>query len=289
MKYLCYILFTGGLLFGNSAILAQQRVDADLTNTSGQQEICAWYTTDIRYGELEKEEILLKELKAFQDGYAELTVDHFGIDEEIIFSLEQANNANAVFSIQLKNGNVFIIKDGETSGTNVGAYVNEDVFRIERELNKIYFSKNGIKYSIDDSLEPNRILHARLEVIKATESQSVKPHIQFEFPLVRPREFTQLKKQLDASYVPAKDGYLCFKYIEDYATVGNENDEVKYVIYDQTRTPQTPNPAPTLPNQYGVNWQILKLPNGLNTGGFYVLEVNGANKGEIYYLRFKVL
>ena len=287
MKYLCYILFTGGLLFGNSAILAQQRVDADLTNTSGQQEICAWYTTDIRYGELGKEEILLKELEAFQDGYAELTVDHFGIDEEIVFSLERANNTNEVFSIQLKNGNVSI--DDGAGWTNVGAYVNGDVFRIGRELSKIFFTKNGVRYSEEGVLEPNRVLHARLEVIKATAAQSVKPNIQFEFPLVRPREFTQLKKQLDASYVPAKDGYLCFKYIEDYATVGNENDEIKYVIYDQTRTPQTPSPSPTLANQYGVNWQILKLPNGLNAGEFYVLEVNGANKGKIYYLRFKVL
>ena len=161
-------------------------------------------------------------------------------------------------------------------------------------MNKIYYVQNGTRYSsggteITGTLEPSISLYSRLEVIEATANQNTKPKIQLKFPLVRPREFTQLKKQLDAAYVPAKDGYLCFKYIEDYAIVVNQNDKIEYKIYDQFRVPQTPANTSILDNQYGVNWQILKLPTGLVQNAYYVLEVNGANKGEIYYLRFKVL
>ncbi|MEM8909572.1 MAG: hypothetical protein AAGD05_17120, partial [Bacteroidota bacterium] len=168
---------------------------------------------------------------------------------------------------------------------------NQDVFRIERILNKIYYYKNNVRYTVEGTLNPNRVLVARVNVTKATDSQGNLPHLELEFPIVRPREFTVLKNQLDGSYVKTKGDYLCFQYIEDYAIVTNENDEIEYAIYDQAWLPKSHNagdPLPTLSNEYGVNWKVLELPNNLVAGDYYVLQVNGPNKGESYYLRFQM-
>lgn len=99
--------------------------------------------------------------------------------------------------------------------------------------------------------------------------------------------YTTLRKELDGSYVNISNGRtLNFQYIEDYAIVNNENDKITCKVYDWTRTVQY---STELDNEYGVNWQNLTFPQSsqISDDTFYVLEVEGANKGEKYYLRIK--
>lgn len=106
----------------------------------------------------------------------------------------------------------------------------------------------------------------------------------------RPDLYTLLKKQLDGSYVLTHTyfngvQYLLFKYIEDYAIVSGENDQLKYAIYDwKGETVQ----SGSMSNSYGVNWQSLKIDNYPYTNSpFYIIEVTNINKNEKYYLRFR--
>jgi photosystem II stability/assembly factor-like uncharacterized protein len=97
-----------------------------------------------------------------------------------------------------------------------------------------------------------------------------------------------LKKKLDATYYTLFNGYLKFKFDEEYVNNGNE---IEFKIYDKARNVVISHTSTSvnLPIVYKDNRWALNLffINPTLQPGFYVMEVKD-RKGEISMLRFKI-
>ncbi|MEL6866076.1 MAG: hypothetical protein AAFP19_16735, partial [Bacteroidota bacterium] len=154
---------------------------------------------------------------------------------------------------------------------------------IERCLDKILFYKGETAYPNVATVSGSFDMIAKLEIMEANKWNGTAPNIVFSFPNKLATGYASIRKALDGSYALAKTNKLRFTYMEGYAT--SPSDQIKCQVFDSDRAIKI---DVNMPNTYGVNWKTLAIPSGvLTTDEFYVLEVTGANKGEVYYLRFK--
>ena len=101
-------------------------------------------------------------------------------------------------------------------------------------------------------------------------------------PQIEQGIFADLKKKLDGNYILPINNKIYFTYLEDYAIVNGENDNVNYSILGYGNISYD---TGMITNSYGVNWQSITLPS-LSTGVYYTLKIDGINKDETYYVRF---
>jgi len=95
--------------------------------------------------------------------------------------------------------------------------------------------------------------------------------------------YTNLKPELDGGSVLLEDETLRFKFQQEYQTT-TTNTNIAYSIYDWNRTAVATGTFQTI---HGTNWVDINLPGGINSTEHYILEIE-ANKGQKYYLRFKL-
>jgi len=290
---LCYLL----LILGTTLFAQQQQVIADLYFDATNHRTKLLYdngATHIINGDVYKETvggntqgvIWLNRLKAGQDGYAEFVIDKFDVGIDVEFYLVDEQNPSATnFVLKLNSGTVALFDETINSYVSDGSYMNGDVFKIERCVDKIFYYKNGVKYAVESSVSPGIALAAKAEILGAElNSSNEPPRLTINFPKELPsNNFVQLKKKLDGTFFKSNRVKLKFTYVEKYAQ--EAGDVISCKIYDWEGTPQ--GAAASYPTVYGVNWLVMPLPTSLNPDEFYTLEVNNPNKGETYFLRFK--
>ncbi len=114
--------------------------------------------------------------------------------------------------------------------------------------------------------------------------------------------YVEVRKKLDGAFLQIlpetqlnSEGLLVsvhnlrFKYTERYAIVDGENEKIQCRITDWKGDDTYQGVGEyELDNKYGINWQSIDLSDfNLIGGEFYILKINGANKGETYYLKFR--
>ena len=288
------LLYT--LLFLNTTIFAQQQVIADLYFDATNHRTKLLYdngATHIENGDVYNETvggnlqgtIWLNRLKAGQDGYAEFVIDKFDVGIDVLFYLVDEQNPGATnFVLKLNGGNVSLYDESISSYVSGGPYTNGDIFKIERCVNKVFYYKNGVKYTVESSVSPSIALAAKAEILGAgLNSSNEPPRLTINFPKELPsNNFVQLKNKLDGTFFKSNRIKLKFTYVEKYAQ--ESGDMIDCEIIDWQGISKGNASYPTV---YGVNWLAMPLPTTLNPDEFYTLEVNNPNKGETYYLRFK--
>ena len=125
------------------------------------------------------------------------------------------------------------------------------------------------------------------EVMSSSDYGEVEDYTINIVPLSPPLDTVQynvVKQKLDAGYIRLFDNQLRFTYDQDYAVHVGDNDQINYRLLDwQMNAAQTG----AIAQRYGINRHTISLNSTYLDGNFYVLEVSGANKGEVYYLKFK--
>ncbi len=274
----------------NNKSNAQQRVNADfLKGTTAW--LTANYVTDLDYAFLDNQEIQVRSLAGGANGSMEFTVNYLS-GSNIIVSLAELGNLSNAYYIEL-SGSSFTMQGLSSVG---GSFSDGDQFRIERCENSILFFGPGdlVCHEISN-VDNTKEMIARMEVISASKVGGNTPNIELVFPFlspncVRPREdYVVLKKKLDGAFHQVTSNKIKFRYDQDYAIVNNENDQVKYTIYDWKKTPLL---TGVFNNNYGTNFHVISIPPSLLAADFYLLEVTGVqehglNKGESYYLKLK--
>ena len=268
----------------------QQHINADLLK-DGTTWVCARNATDLTYASLYKDEIQLKHLGSNQSGNIDFTVKNLA-NSSVKVSLAESNNLNNAYYMEFA-GTTLTIQGITGLG---GTFANGDQFKIERcNASIVFYGPGGNIYHIINGIDPSKQLIGRVEVSTADQVAGAVPNIEIDFPniinncvppvLAIPYEnYTAVERKLDGGYILVDENKIRIKYIQDYAIVANENDFVQYAIYDWKK--QIPSGGSgQLQNTYGVNWHEITTPS-LVDGNYYLLELKGLNKGEIYYLRF---
>lgn len=158
-----------------------------------------------------------------------------------------------------------------------GTYIAGDVFRVERQGNRINYYKNGtLIYFTTATNISAKIMKAEV-FVNYTGSQLVNCRCNFGCPVII--QYAELRKKTDGGYVPSINNTLYFQYNEEYVT----NNNFTYKIFDNSNTAVLS--SSTLSKTYGDNRYALNVA-GLTAGKFYILEVTSSKK-EKWYLRFK--
>ena len=229
------------------------------------------------------------QLPAGEDGFVESTILDKNEGSAYFIGLSQTDQdyqySTIEYGIFCYNLTGFIFENGVYQ-MNIGSFQVGDTYKIERIGSLIFYYKNNLLLDVSTTPSINVPLVVDASIFDSgIDGIKVDVKVSFGSSSGEGNQYVKLMKKLDGGYLEPSNAALHFKYIQDYAIVASQNDEITCTIFDWKRMPVF---TDKLSNIYGVNWQELSLPStGMTATEFYVLEVEGANKGEKYYLRFK--
>lgn len=159
-----------------------------------------------------------------------------------------------------------------------------DRYRVERQGSNLIFKINGATVRTYNAVSiPSMTGDLKIEASIYTPDREIENAIAtFGCDAVKP--IADLKTKLDGSYYLASDRIVRFRYLEDY----HDPDQLlNFKVLNDFNEDVTPLGL-SLSNQWGDNRNALNLQayGNLSTG-FYILQVTN-DKGENYYLRFKI-
>ena len=265
---------------------AQQTIRTELRKDANDTRSVFLNTTHVDFGSLFRDRIELRELAAGQSGYLEFSFDHFE-QSDIRIGLQHATDPSQTWFIQFLNGQVLI------NGNDLGPSTNGTLYRIERCTNNIRFLAGGQLLSEVTIPDPN------FTALAFTQVQASSPHngnlaqLDLQFPFINDCQappavtselvYSDLKKQLDGTFVRLTAPVLRFKYVEDYAVATGQNELLFWRLYDWTKAPPAiPNQSGSLSKRMGANYLSINLSIDFNE--YYTLEVEDS-RGEKQYLR----
>ncbi|MEM6967147.1 MAG: hypothetical protein AAF573_20460, partial [Bacteroidota bacterium] len=154
---------------------AQQSVTVDLINNSVYKANTLVDISEVIYGHVTNQYVLLKELGSNETGYADFEVNALD-NSEVLFSFEE--QAGDTYSFHLTNGSFSI---DNTSVTNQ-SFTNNDLFRIERCSSGVVLYHNNNIAHVFENADQSKMIYARLYVVQANLVGSSQPVVNFSFP-----------------------------------------------------------------------------------------------------------
>lgn len=209
--------------------------------------------------------------------------------------LYKENNTGKNFGFNISNDSIFFnIDDSVSFATTYGNQDSLNVIKCVTDFQYIYDSV-VLFSNTDTSIHSNldfilNVLSSNNRVFMSYGYQTTCNVIPPEPPLAAKYFITLQSKLMDSYFIIPDDNILGFSYKEKYEV---SNNPITYEIYNKynRKIALKKNPA-TFLSKYGMNdisINLSTLKDEAMPADIYVLKVIGPNKGNEYFIKFKLL